>query len=93
MYRLYPYLINTFEDSNDQLDTFNNLLLSAIINQNTPLKGVNLKRPPAPWMKDLHISALQKQRDQLQFEAHKDQIHSKIQTTNKAHSTSSSYLQ
>ena len=44
MYRLYPYLINTFEDSNDQLDTFNNLLLSAIINQNTPLKRSEPKK-------------------------------------------------
>ena len=65
-------IINTFEDPNDQLETLNNLLLSAI-NKNAPLKRVKLTRPPDPWMKDLHIIVLQEKRDQLRYEAQKDQ--------------------
>ena len=57
-------IINTFVNANDQLDTFNNPLLSAI-NENAPQKRVKLARPPDPWMKDLHIIVLQKQCDHL----------------------------
>ena len=64
--------ISILEDPNNQLDTFNHLLLSAV-NENVPLKRVKLTRPLAPWMKNLRISVLQKQRDQLRYEAHKDQ--------------------
>ena len=53
---------NAFEDQNDQLDTFNDLLLSPII-ENVPLKRVKLSSTLAPSMKDLHISALRKQKD------------------------------
>ena len=43
------------------------------MNTNAPLKGVNLTRSPALWVKHLHISALQKQKDQLRFEVRKEQ--------------------
>ena len=43
-----PFLtVNTLEDPNDQLGTFNHLLLPAI-NGNVPLKRVKLPRPPTP---------------------------------------------
>ena len=65
-------IINTFVNANDQLDTFNNPLLSAI-NEHAPQKRVKLARPPDLWMKDLHIIVLQKQCDHLWYEAHKNQ--------------------
>ena len=39
--------ISILEDPNNQLDTFNHLLLSAV-NENVPLKRVKLTRPLAP---------------------------------------------
>ena len=58
MYRLYLFTkIYIVDDPNDQMDTLNNLLLYSI-NENASLKIVKLKKPPAPWMKNLHTQAL-----------------------------------
>lgn len=54
------------------LDKSKNLLLSAI-NESAPLKRVKVERSPSPWIKELHTSALLKERDQLRYETHKYQ--------------------
>ena len=40
------------------------------IERHTALKRTKFSRPPAPWMKDLDIVALQNQRNKLRYEAH-----------------------
>ena len=44
-------LLYSFDDPNDQLDTFNKLILNAI-NEHAPLTKTKFTRPPAPWMKN-----------------------------------------
>ena len=50
-------LIYSFDDSNDQLDTLNKLILN-VINELAPLIKTKFTRPPAPWMKDFEINKL-----------------------------------
>ena len=50
-------LIYSFDDSNDQLDTLNKLILN-VINEHAPLIKTKFTRPPAPWMKDFEINKL-----------------------------------
>ena len=65
-------LIYSFDDSNDQLDTLNKLILSTI-NEHATLMKTKFTRPPATWMKDFEISKLQKERDNWRHEAHSKQ--------------------
>ena len=55
----------------DQLDVFNELILSCI-DKHAPLKKVRLTRPPAPWMRDLDISKLQNECRSKRFLAHNE---------------------
>ena len=52
-------LVYSFEDSNEQLDTLNNLILECI-ERHEPLVRTKFTNPPAPWMKQLDIADLQK---------------------------------
>ena len=52
-------LVYSFEDSNEQLDTLNNLLLECI-ERHVQLIEIKFTHPPAPWMKQLDIADLQK---------------------------------
>ena len=51
-------VVDIFDDPNDQLYMLNEFSLSCI-NQHAPLRRVKLTRPPALWMADLNIQALQ----------------------------------
>ena len=51
--------VYSFNETNDQLDTLNKLILSAIDKQ-VPLVKTTFTRPPAPWMKDIKIDKLQR---------------------------------
>ena len=55
-------VVDTFDDPNDQPYILNELTLSCI-NQHAPLRRVKRTRPPAPWMTDLNIQALQHKKD------------------------------
>ena len=48
-------LVFSFEDSNEQLDTLNNLILECI-EGHAPLVRTKFTHPPAPWMKQLDIA-------------------------------------
>ena len=52
-------LVYSFEDSNEQLEKLNNLILECI-ERHTPLVKTKFTHPPAPWMKQLDIAELQK---------------------------------
>jgi len=68
-------LVYTFDNADDQLDTLNKLLLS-VIDNHAPLTKTKFTRPPAPWMKDIQISDLQRKRDKLRKKAHETQTES-----------------
>ena len=69
---LLIYLVYSFDDLNDQLDTFHKLTLNAI-NEHAPLMKTRFTRPSAPWMKDFEINKLQKEWDHWRHEAHSKQ--------------------
>ena len=48
----------------DQLDTLNKIILECI-GCHAPLKRIKVTRPPAPWMKDPDIVALQNQKRKI----------------------------
>ena len=52
----------SFDNPDDQLTVLNKLILDCI-DRHAPLKRTKFTRPPAPWMKQLDIIELQKQRD------------------------------
>ena len=58
----------SFDNPDDQLAMQNKLILDCI-DCHAPLKR-KFTRPPAPWMKQLDIIELQKQRDKYRFLAH-----------------------
>ena len=60
----------SFNETDDQLDTLNKLILS-VIDKRAALAKTKLTRPPAPWMKDIKINKLQCERDHWRHEAHK----------------------
>ena len=62
--------IYTFEDPNEQLSVFNSLILGCL-NVHAPIKTCKMTRPPAPWMRDLKITTLQKEAKQLRVKAHR----------------------
>ena len=47
-----------------------NKLILDCIDRHAPLKRTKFTRPPAPWIKQLDIIELQKQRDKYRFLAH-----------------------
>ena len=61
----------SFNETDDQLDTLNKLILS-VIDKHTPLVKTKFTRPAAPWTKGIKISKLQRERDYWRREAHKN---------------------
>ena len=61
--------VSSFDNPDDQLTMLNKLILDCI-DCHAPLKRTKSTRPPAPWMKQLNIIELQKQRDKYRFLAH-----------------------
>ena len=55
-------VVDIFDDPNDQLYMQNELTLSCI-DQHASLIRTKLTRPPAPWIADLNIQALQPKKD------------------------------
>ena len=52
--------VYSFNETDDQLDTLNKLILS-VIDKHAPLAKTKFTRPPAPWMKDIKINKLQRE--------------------------------
>ena len=63
--------VYSFNETDDQLDTLNKLILS-VIDKHAPLVKTKFTRPPASWMKDIKINNLQRKRDHWRHEAHKN---------------------
>ena len=61
-------LVYSFKELNEQLNTLNNLILECI-ERHAPLVKTKFTHTPAPWMKQLDISDLQK-RDNYRFLVH-----------------------
>ena len=59
-----------FEDPNKQLSVFNSLILECL-NVHAPIKTCKMTHPPAPWMRDLKITTLQKEAKQHRVKAHR----------------------
>ena len=69
-FKLIPFsIVYSFDVPEDQSDILNRLILHCS-EEHDPLKRVKLTQPPAPWMKNLDIVALHRERDQLRYEAH-----------------------
>ena len=49
---------------------FSSLLLDCINNHHAPLIRSKITRPPAPWMKDLNLISLKRERDRLRKICH-----------------------
>ena len=63
--------VYSFYDTDDQLDTLNKSILTAI-NKHAPLFRVKLTRPPASCMKDIKVNHLQRKRGHSRHEVHKN---------------------
>ena len=61
----------SFNETDDQLDTLNKLILS-VIDKHAPLVKTKFTRPPTLWMKDIKINKLQRKRDHWRHEALKN---------------------
>ena len=61
--------VYSFNETDDELDTLNKLILS-VIDKHAPLIKTKFTGAPAPWMKDIKIN-LQRWRDHWRHEAHK----------------------
>ena len=57
-------LVYVFDSVTDKVSVLNQLITDCI-DHHAPLRRVKITRPPAPWMKDLHISNLQRKRNQM----------------------------
>ena len=66
-FKTLPFAIET----DDQLDTLHKLILS-VIDKRAPHVKTKFTRPPGPWMKDIKINGLQRERDHWRHEAHKN---------------------
>ena len=65
-----PFLtVYSFDNPEDQLAVLNKLILDCT-DRHAPLKRPKFTTPPVPWMKELDIFELQKQRDKYRFLAH-----------------------
>ena len=58
--------VYSFDNPGDQLAMLNKLILDCN-DRHAPLKTTKFTRTPAPWMKQLDIIELQKQRDKCRF--------------------------
>ena len=67
-------IVYAVSDPVEKLDIFNSLICECI-NNHAPLVRSKITRPPAPWMKELDLIALQKKRDDLRKRAHETQSH------------------
>ena len=63
--------VYSFNETDDQLDTLNKLILS-VIDKHAPLVKTKFTRPRAPWMKDIKTNKLQRERGHWRHEAHKN---------------------
>ena len=63
------HLVYAFDDPDDQLDTFNKILLDHI-EHHAPMKRIKVTRPPAPWMQNGQIRNLQSITNELRHQAH-----------------------
>ena len=52
--------VYSFNETDDQLDILNKLILS-VIHKHAPLVKTKFTRPPAPWMKDINMNKLQRE--------------------------------
>ena len=73
--RLPFNLVYAVECPDEKVDIFNKLFVSCL-NEHAPLTKAKITRPPAPWLKDLDINQLQKQRDFFRKRAHDTQLDS-----------------
>ena len=71
--------VYSFNDTDDQLDTLNKLILS-IIDKHAPFLKTIFSRPSAPWIKDIKINKLQHEQDYWRHEVHKNPIDKKCAT-------------
>ena len=68
-FRTLPFaVVYSFNETVDQLDILNKLILS-VIDKQAPLVKTKFTRPPAPWMKCIKINKLQRERDHWRHEA------------------------
>ena len=77
-FSIFPFsTICSFDDLVDQLAFLNRLILDCT-NQHAPQKRAKFTRPPAPWMKELEIIALQ---NWTNFRNIRNQLKKKIKNT------------
>ena len=57
------------EDPEDRSDIFNTLVTECI-DQHAPLKQIKCTRPPATWLKSLHIQQLKSECNHKRYLAH-----------------------
>ena len=72
-------LVYTFDEPDDMLDVFNNLIQTCI-ERHAPIKRCKFTRPPAPWIRDLEISKLKLDCRNARFAAHQTQSDDDWQT-------------
>jgi exonuclease III len=69
-FSLLPFsVVYGVDDISDKIDVLNTLITDCI-DKHAPLRRVKLTRPPAPWMKDLNIAELQRERNHLRKKVH-----------------------
>ena len=57
-------IVYAVQDVSDKVDLLNKLTIECI-EKHAPMRRVKITRPPAPWMKDLNITHLQRERNRL----------------------------
>ena len=55
-------LVYVFDTASDKVNVLNNMITDCI-QKHAPLRKVKITRPPSPWMKDLNINNLQRDRN------------------------------
>jgi hypothetical protein len=71
-----PYVIVNARLSRFEKITILNELLRSCIDRHAPLVRCKITRPPAPWLQDVNIRHLQKERDHSRFTAQQTQAES-----------------
>lgn len=62
-------LVYSLDTPAEKLDIFNHLLTSCL-DAHAPLKKCKITRPPAPWLKNLHVDQLLQERNKARSTAH-----------------------